>query len=210
MSPRNTNGKFQPNAQADAQANTEKDPENRLERFGSKRVEYEKGQSSNPLVGKKDWKPGEPWDPAWGAYPGGKPLGRPKKGTTLTDLIQLALEEEVDCYYGNGSHERIARRAIWARHLVDMAVYGQIVLPSKEGLGEGRILKFGADSYAKHVIKMLRFIEPPVPEVINPAGVTNIIFDVPVTINKTEVIPSKGQAMLTIDNYEESSETSED
>jgi len=208
MSPRNTNGKFRPNAQADAQVNTEKEPENKLERFGDKRVEYEKGQSSNPLVGRPAWRVGQPWDPAWGPHPGAS-RGRAKKGTTLTDLINIALDEKVDCYYGNATHERITRRAIWARHLVDMAVYGQIVLPSKDSLGEGRVVKFGADSYAKHVIKMLRFIEPPVPEIVNPAGVTNIIFDVPVTINKTEAIPSNNQVMLTIDDYEESSEPSE-
>lgn len=142
-----------------------------------------------PLGRRNDWRPGMPWDPDWGPAPGtkhlsknGKEMGRPKKGESLTDLIQMALSEKVDLYYGDGRMERLERRKIWARHLADIAVYGQVMLPSPDQSGTGRIIKFSADSYAKHALKMLRYLEPPVPEVINPAGVTNIIFDIPINM----------------------------
>jgi len=143
-----------------------------------------------PLGKRKDWRAGKPWDPDWGDAPGGKlpaksksnPLGRPKKGESLSELIQMALGEKVDVYYGDGRMERVERKKIWARHLVDIAVYGQVVLPSPDQSGTGRVIKFSADSYAKHALKMLRYLEPPTPEVINPAGVTNIIFDIPINM----------------------------
>lgn len=134
-----------------------------------------------PLGRKSEWRPGKPWDPAWGEKPI-KKAGRPKKEDSLTDLITIALDEKVDVYYGDGRMERLERKKIWARHLADLAVFGQVALPSPDQSGSGRIIKFSADSYAKHALKMLRFLEPPVPEAINPSGVTNIIFDVPIQL----------------------------
>lgn len=142
-----------------------------------------------PLGRKSEWRPGKPWDPAWGPAPGvkspekvSKKSGRPKKEDSLTDLITIALDEKVDVYYGDGRMERLERKKIWARHLADLAVFGQAVLPSPDQSGSGRVIKFSADSYAKHALKMLRFLEPPTPDVMNPAGVTNIIFDVPIQL----------------------------
>lgn len=146
-----------------------------------------------PLGRRSDWRPGMPWDPDWGEAPGaklpvkstktkGNPLGKAEKGETLSDLIQMALSEKVDVYYGDGRMERVERRKIWAQHLADIAVYGQVILPSQDQSGTGRVIKFSADSYAKHALKMLRYLEPPTPEVINPAGVTNIIFDIPINM----------------------------
>jgi hypothetical protein len=147
-------------------------------------------QPKRPLGLRSEWRPGMPWDPDWGEAPGsklpaktkGNPLGRVEKGETLADLIQMALNEKVDVYYGSGKMERIERRRVWAQHLVDIAVYGQVILPSPDPSGGGRVVKFSADSYSKYALKMLRYLEPPTPEVINPAGVTNIIFDIPIQV----------------------------
>lgn len=162
----------------------------------------------SPLGLRSDWRPGMPWDPDWGEAPGtkaiektkGNPLGKAKRSETLTDLIQMALSEKVDIYYGDGRMERLERRQIWARHLADIAVYGQVVLPSPDQSGTGRVIKFSADSYAKHALKMLRFLEPPVPDVVNPAGVTNIIFDIPIQlpVQITETT-SKAPEIVVID-----------
>lgn len=158
-----------------------------------------------PLGKRKDWRPGKPWDPAWGEGPGlagpskvtkKNPLGRvnrAEKGETLTDLIQMALSEKVDVFYGDGRMERVERRKIWAQHLADIAVFGQVMLPSADQSGTGRVIKFSADSYAKHALKMLRYLEPPQPEVTNPAGVTNIIFDIPIQM-PVQVTETKSKA----------------
>jgi len=145
-----------------------------------------------------------PWDPAWGPFPG----GRPKKGESLTDLIQAALDEKVDCYYGDGRYEKVERRKIWARHIVDMAVYGEVELPTRTEGEKNRVLKFNADSYAKHSIKTLRYLEPPEQEIFNPGGITNIIFDIPVP-QREEPTSTTQQVILTLQEPESTREPEE-
>ena len=139
-----------------------------------------------------------PWDPAWGPYPGGRP-----HGSSLSDLIKMALDEKVDVYYGDGRHEKLERRQIWARHIVDMAVFGEIELPTKGPDEKPRKLKFNADSYAKHAIKTLRYLDPPQPELTNPSGITNIIFDIPVPVPREELPSQTQRVVLTLQDPEE-------
>lgn len=94
-------------------------------------------------------------------------------------LIEREFEKIVDTYV-NGELRLAEKKEIMAEHIANMVVFGQIRLPSDNPEEEGRVLRFRSDDYMKHLLRVLRYLEPPETEAQVISGVETIIWDLPI------------------------------
>lgn len=105
--------------------------------------------------------------------------GRYRKGKYLTDLIKLKFAEPMEVWF-QGKLTRIERREIMADCLAQLISTGKVKLPDRmvDGkLEKGIVFDYNGDDWVKHLIKVLRYVEPPVQEVEVSGGVDGVVFD---------------------------------
>ena len=113
--------------------------------------------------------------------PGASPnvTGHYRKGKYLTDLIKLKFAEPMEVWF-EGKLTRQERREVMADSLAQLISTGRVKLPDRmvDGkLEKGIEFKYSGDDWLKHVIKVLRYVEPPVQEVEVSGGVDGVVFD---------------------------------
>ena len=107
------------------------------------------------------------------------PHGRPRGGKALTDLIKLKFAEPMEVWF-QGKLTRIERREIMADCLAQLISTGKVKLPDRmvDGkLEKGIVFDYNGDDWVKHLVKVLRYVEPPVQEVEVSGGVDDVVFD---------------------------------
>lgn len=113
--------------------------------------------------------------------PGASPNngGRPRGGKALTDIIKLKFAEPMEVWLGN-KLTKLERREIMADSLAQLISTGRVKLPDRmvDGkLEKGIVFDYNGDEWLKHLIKVLRYVEPPVQEVEVSGGVDGVVFD---------------------------------
>lgn len=113
--------------------------------------------------------------------PGGSPnsSGRPKGGKALSDLIRLKFAEPMEVWF-QGKLTKLERREIMADSLAQLISTGRVQLPDRIVNGKvekGIVFDYNGDDWLKHLIKVLRYVEPPVQEVEVSGGVDGVVFD---------------------------------
>lgn len=107
------------------------------------------------------------------------PHGRPRGGKALTDLIKLKFAEPMEVWF-DGRLTLQQRKEVMADCLAQLISTGKVKLPDRmvEGkLEKGIEFKYNGDEWLKHLIKVLRYVEPPVQEVEVSGGVDGVVFD---------------------------------
>ncbi len=119
---------------------------------------------------KGQWLPGQTPNPA----------GRPKKGSALADLIKLEFGRDIEVLI-DGMPTKMERRQIMADGLAQLISTGEVKLPDRMdadgNLIPGKVFKYTSDDWMKHLIRLFRYIEPPVTNIEVAGGVEGIIFD---------------------------------
>lgn len=113
--------------------------------------------------------------------PGGSPnsSGRPRGGKALSDLIRLKFAEPMEVWF-QGKLTKLERREIMADSLAQLISTGRVQLPDRIVNGKvekGIVFDYNGDDWLKHLIKVLRYVEPPVQEVEVSGGVDGVVFD---------------------------------
>lgn len=112
-------------------------------------------------------------------------LGVPvtKKGHRLTDLVKQRFGDDIEVYIDK-TLTRKQRKEIMADALAQLISTGEIRLPDRPdpdepgGIIKGKVFKYNSAEYMRQMIRILRYIEPPVQEmVISPGGVEGVVFD---------------------------------
>lgn len=109
----------------------------------------------------------------------GNTTGNYRRGKYLTDLIKLKFAEPMEVWF-NGRLTRQERREVMADCLAQLISTGQVRLPDRMvdgNLEKGIVFNYSGDDWLKHVIKVLRYVEPPVQEVEVSGGVDGVVFD---------------------------------
>jgi len=118
------------------------------------------------------------------------PAGRPKKtGRHISNLIKAAFDEKVDVIIGRAV-TRLERKQIMANALAEFISTGRITLGDtldEDGnVVKGSKFKFTAENYMKHLLMVLRYVEPPDTIVNLKGGVNGLICDMKIEKPKTE------------------------
>lgn len=115
-----------------------------------------------------------------------KETGRGATTKSLAKAIKDAFEVRVDTVDTLDENNRIRRKrkAIMADALAQIITTGEVYLPGsfdrRGRLRPGKHFEFSADEWLSNLIKLLRYIEPPVTEIGLSEGTKGIIFDMPV------------------------------
>ena len=115
-----------------------------------------------------------------------KETGRGATTRSLAKAIKDAFEVRVDTVDTLDENNRIRkkRKAIMADALAQIITTGEVYLPGsfdrRGRLRPGKHFEFSADEWLSNLIKLLRYIEPPVTEIGLSEGTKGIIFDMPV------------------------------
>lgn len=124
-------------------------------------------------------------DPATGHFlPGNKAHtlrvpGLPPKRKHLADLIKMRFEEEMEITV-NGEALSMKRNEIMADALAQLISTGEVRLPDRMINGKfvnGRVYTYSAPEWTKQLLRVLRYVEPPIQEVAVSGGVEGIVFD---------------------------------
>ena len=117
------------------------------------------------------------WLPGSNPNPGGQNLSR---GHRLTDLVKQKFGDDMEVYIDK-QLTRKQRKEIMAEALAQLISTGEIHLPDRLGAdGEiihGKVFKYNSGEYMRQMIRVLRYVEPPVQEVAVSGGVEGIVFD---------------------------------
>ena len=117
------------------------------------------------------------WLPGSNPYPTGK---LPGKNTYIADILREKFCEEMAIELG-GQMTRVEKRRIMGDALAQLISTGEVHLPNRYAedgtVIPGRVYKYGAAEWVKHVIRILRYVEPPVTQIEVEGGVSGIIFD---------------------------------
>lgn len=101
------------------------------------------------------------------------------KGKYLSDLIKLRFGDEMEVYLDNNL-TRLERREIMADSLAQLISTGEVKLPDRIVDGKrvpGKVFKYNGSEWLKHLIRVLRYVEPPAQEIEVSGGVEGIVFD---------------------------------
>ena len=121
------------------------------------------------------------WLPGSNPYPTGK---LPGKNTYIADILREKFCDEMEvCLDGNLT--KVERRRIMGDALAQLISTGEVHLPDRPGKDDkgnpiiikGTVFKYSAAEWVKHVIRILRYVEPPVTQIEVEGGVSGIIFD---------------------------------
>ena len=111
---------------------------------------------------------------------GHKGIGtKPKAGQSLSDLIRLKFGEEIAVYVDK-KLTKVERRELMAEYLAQLISTGEIRIPPREidgQLVDGKTFRYNGDEYMQHLIRVLRYLEPPVQQVDLNSSVSGVIFD---------------------------------
>jgi hypothetical protein len=131
-----------------------------------------------------------------GTYSG---VGRPKSGHYLSRLIKVEFQREMEVEL-DGELTKLERRVIMADALAQLISTGQVRLPDRRDkdnrLIPGKVFNYNGTEWMKHVLRVLRYVEPPVVELEVQGDVEGIIFDKEIEqimLDKEEVIDSEQQ-----------------
>lgn len=108
------------------------------------------------------------------------PNGRPKSGHTLADLIRVEFGKEIEVLL-DGNLTKLERRQIMADAMAQLISTGKVKLPDRVD-ENGKVIRgvtfdFPATEWMKHLIRLFRYIEPPVTNIEVSGGVDGIVFD---------------------------------
>jgi len=112
------------------------------------------------------------------------PTGRPKAEHTLASLIRVEFGKEIEVLIGDNL-TKLERRQIMADAMAQLISTGKVKLPDRVD-ENGNVIKgvtfdFPASEWMKHLIRLFRYIEPPVTNIEVSGGVDGIIFDKEIT-----------------------------
>jgi hypothetical protein len=111
--------------------------------------------------------------------PGSSPASRRPK-TSLADLIRKKFSEEMEIYLGD-KLTREERSVIMAEVLAQLISTGEVHFPDRVGEnGEriaGKVFKYSGSEWAKQLLRLLRYVEPPITNIEVSGGVDGIVFD---------------------------------
>jgi hypothetical protein len=107
---------------------------------------------------------------------------RGKPGTRLADLIKRKFSTEMEVYLGD-KLTRMERKEIMADTLAQLISTGEVRFPDRpdpEKPGEiikGKVFKYNSEEWIRQIIRLMRYIEPPVQEIEISGGVQGVVFD---------------------------------
>jgi hypothetical protein len=117
------------------------------------------------------------WLPGSSPNPRGK---LPGKNTYIADILREKFCDEMEVEL-SGVKTKVERRRIMGDALAQLISTGEVHLPNRydeEGnVIPGRVYKYGAAEWVKHVIRILRYVEPPITQIEVDGDVSGIIFD---------------------------------
>jgi hypothetical protein len=117
------------------------------------------------------------WLPGSSPNPQGK---LPGKNTYIADIIREKFCEEMDVEI-DGKLTRIERRRVMGDALAQLISTGEVRLPNRYAedgsVIPGKVYKYGASEWLKHLIRVLRYVEPPITQVSVEGDVSGILFD---------------------------------
>lgn len=102
------------------------------------------------------------------------------RGKYLTDIIKLKFGEELEVWVDKYATTRLQRREIMADALAQLISTGEIKLPDRYRDGKhikGKLYSYNKEQYLNHLLKVLRYVEPPVQQVELSGGVDGVVFD---------------------------------
>lgn len=105
--------------------------------------------------------------------------GAPRRKRRLSDLIKMRMEEEMDITV-DGLEMKMRRNEIMADALAQLISTGEVRLPDRTINGKfvnGRVYTYSAPEWTKQLLRVLRYVEPPLQEVSVSGGVEGIVFD---------------------------------
>jgi hypothetical protein len=117
------------------------------------------------------------WLPGSTPNPQGK---LPGKNTYIADILREKFCEEMDIEI-DGKATPVERRRIMGDALAQLISTGEVHLPNRYGADgtviPGKVFKFRGDAWLKHLIRVLRYVEPPITQIQVDGDVSGILFD---------------------------------
>lgn len=105
-----------------------------------------------------------------------------KSGTRLADLIKRKFSDEMEVYF-DGKLDRMQRKDIMADTLAQLISTGEVRFPDRpdpDKPGEiikGKVFKYNSEEWIRQIIRLMRYIEPPVQQIELQGGVQGVVFD---------------------------------
>ena len=109
-------------------------------------------------------------------------LGRGvKSGTRLADLIKRKFSDEMEVWM-DGKLTKMQRKEIMADTLAQLISTGEVRFPDRVAddgtVLKGKVFKYNSEEWIRQIIRLMRYIEPPVQEVVvHPGEPEGIVFD---------------------------------
>lgn len=114
-----------------------------------------------------------------GVNPGGMRKGG---GSRLSDLIKRRFSDAIEVYIDKNL-TKLQRKEIMADTLAQLISTGEVRFPDRpdpEKPGEiikGKVFKYTSEEWIRQIIRLMRYIEPPVQEIEISGGVQGVVFD---------------------------------
>ena len=105
-----------------------------------------------------------------------------KGGTKLADLIRRKFSDEMEVYF-DGKIDRMQRKEIMADTLAQLISTGEVHFPDRPDPDEpgkiikGKVFKYNSEEWIRQIIRLMRYIEPPVQQIELQGGVQGVVFD---------------------------------
>lgn len=107
---------------------------------------------------------------------------RKAPGTRLADLIKRKFSSEMEVFL-DGKFTRIQRKEIMADTLAQLISTGEVHFPDRPNpdlpgeIIKGKVFKYNSEEWIRQIIRLMRYIEPPVQEIEISGGVQGVVFD---------------------------------
>jgi len=103
-------------------------------------------------------------------------------GSRLSDLIKRRFGEAIEVYIDKNL-TKVQRKEIMADTLAQLISTGEVRFPDRpdpDKPGEiikGKVFKYTSEEWIRQIIRLMRYIEPPVQEIEVSGGVQGVVFD---------------------------------
>ena len=103
-----------------------------------------------------------------------------KQGSHLADLIKRKFSDEMEVYL-DGNLTKMQRKEIMADTLAQLVSTGEVRFPdhpdSQGNLVKGKVFKYTSEEWIRQIIRLMRYLDPPVQHIELQGGVQGVVFD---------------------------------
>lgn len=128
-----------------------------------------------------------------------------RTGNRMADIIKKRFDEPMEIYLNQGKTlTTMERKEVLADVVAQLVTTGEVNFPDRPDPEEpGKVIKgkkfhYSGSEWAKQLIRILRYVQPPVQEVmISPGGVEGVRFDKEFADNVIDIEPDDAENGLT-------------